>query len=108
MGKAEEYGSHDKTFEVSSEGTMRVVNAADGSVLMEHTVEEGDIWRACQTKDDPIRDWVKLAVTRSKLSETPAIFWLDKDRAHDAELIKKVDVYLKDHDTTGLDIKIMT
>ena len=105
--KAEEYGSHDKTFEVDAVGTMRVVNAA-GDVLMQHDVEPGDIWRACQTKDEAIRDWVKLAVTRSRQSDTPVIFWLDRNRAHDIELIKKVNEYLKDHDTEGLDIRIMT
>lgn len=102
--KAEEYGSHDKTFETEA-GTMRVV-AADGTVLMEHEVEKGDIWRACQTKDEPIRDWVKLAVTRARQSDTPAIFWLDQERAHDLELTKKVNEYLKDHDTDGLEIYI--
>ncbi len=101
-----EYGSHDKTFEMSADGTMRVV-LADGSVLMQHEVETGDIWRACQTKDAPIRDWVKLAVTRARQSDTPAIFWLDPERAHDRELRKKVELYLKDHDLTGLDISIM-
>ena len=103
--KAEEYGSHDKTFEMTASGTMRVV-AADGSVLMQHEVEAGDIWRACQTKDAPIRDWVKLAVTRARQSNTPAIFWLDPERAHDNELRKKVELYLQDHDLTGLDISI--
>lgn len=103
--KAEEYGSHDKTFELTASGTMRVV-ADDGSVLMQHEVEAGDIWRACQTKDAPIRDWVKLAVTRARQSNTPAIFWLDPERAHDNELRKKVELYLKDHDLTGLDISI--
>ena len=105
--KAEEYGSHDKTFEAEADGTMRVVDSA-GNVLMQHDVEEGDIWRACQTKDEPVRDWVKLAVTRARQSDTPAIFWLDRNRPHDNELIKKVNVYLKDHDTEGLDIRIMT
>jgi isocitrate dehydrogenase len=105
--KAEEYGSHDKTFEIEAPGTMRVV-AANGDVLMHHEVETGDIWRACQTKDEAIRDWVKLAVTRSRQSDTPVIFWLDRNRAHDIELIKKVNVYLQDHDTEGLDIRIMT
>lgn len=104
--KAEEYGSHDKTFEMTADGTMRVV-LADGSVLMQHEVETGDIWRACQTKDAPIRDWVKLAVTRARQSDTPAIFWLDPERAHDRELRKKVELYLEDHDLTGLDISIM-
>ncbi|MBA1279682.1 MULTISPECIES: NADP-dependent isocitrate dehydrogenase [Pseudomonadaceae] len=104
--KAEEYGSHDKTFEMIADGTMRVV-LNDGTVLMQHEVEEGDIWRACQTKDAPIRDWVKLAVTRARLSNTPAIFWLDPERAHDRELQKKVETYLQDHDLTGLDIRMM-
>lgn len=104
--KAEEYGSHDKTFEVETDGTMRIVNAADGSVIMQHDVEKGDIWRACQTKDAAIRDWVKLAVTRARQSNTPAIFWLDKERPHDAELRKKVELYLQDHDTEGLDIRV--
>ncbi|QFU76005.1 NADP-dependent isocitrate dehydrogenase [Halioglobus maricola] len=105
--KAEEYGSHDKTFEIEEEGVMRVVDAS-GNVLTQHDVEPGDIWRACQTKDEAIRDWVKLAVTRSRQSDTPVIFWLDRNRAHDIELIKKVNTYLKDHDTDGLDIRIMT
>jgi len=105
--KAEEYGSHDKTFEIKSEGTVQVVDA-NGTVLIEHTVEAGDIWRMCQTKDAPIKDWVKLAVNRAKATQVPAIFWLNEDRAHDAELIKKVNVYLKDHDTNGLDIQIMS
>ncbi|MBS4150244.1 NADP-dependent isocitrate dehydrogenase [Pseudomonadota bacterium DY0742] len=104
--KAEEYGSHDKTFEMTADGTMRVV-LADGTVLMQHGVEKGDIWRACQTKDAPIRDWVKLAVTRARQSDTPAVFWLDPERAHDCELQKKVETYLKDHDLSGLDIRIM-
>ncbi|GGK82425.1 NADP-dependent isocitrate dehydrogenase [Amphritea balenae] len=104
--KAEEYGSHDKTFETEA-GTMRVV-AADGTVLMQHEVEKGDIWRACQTKDEPVRDWVKLAVTRARQSDTPAVFWLDHKRAHDAQLIKKVEKYLQEHDTDGLEILIKT
>ena len=104
--KAEEYGSHDKTFEIAVNGTVKVLNSK-GDVLFSHTVEQGDIWRMCQVKDAPIRDWVKLAVNRSRLSETPAIFWLDSERAHDAQLIEKVERYLKDHDTTGLDIQIM-
>jgi isocitrate dehydrogenase len=104
--KAEEYGSHDKTFTMKGEGTMRVVND-NGETLIEHAVAEGDIWRMCQAKDAPIQDWVKLAVTRAKASNTPAIFWLDENRGHDAEMIKKVNMYLADHDTTGLDIKIM-
>jgi isocitrate dehydrogenase len=104
--KAEEYGSHDKTFEMQADGTMRVV-LADGTVLMQHEVEKGDIWRACQTKDAPIRDWVKLAVTRARQSGTPAIFWLDPERAHDRELQKKVEAYMQEHDLSGLDIRIM-
>ena len=103
---AEEYGSHDKTFEVPAAGTVRVV-AGDGSVLMSHEVQPGDIWRACQTKDAPIRDWVKLAVTRARASGAPAIFWLDESRAHDARLIAKVNEYLPEHDTEGLTIEIM-
>ena len=103
--KAEEYGSHDKTFEMSADGTVEVVNGA-GEVLMSHEVEAGDIWRACQTKDAPIQDWVKLAVTRARLSDTPAIFWLDDTRAHDRNLIGLVEKYLRDHDTDGLDITI--
>ncbi len=105
--KAEEYGSHDKTYEIQEDGTMRVVDA-NGNVLMQHDVEKGDIWRACQTKDAAIRDWVKLAVTRSRQSETPAVFWLDQERAHDLELTKKVKEYLKEHDTEGLEIHIMS
>ncbi|MGY8819169.1 MAG: NADP-dependent isocitrate dehydrogenase [Pseudomonadales bacterium] len=104
--KAEEYGSHDKTFEMQADGTMRVV-LADGTVLMQHEVEKGDIWRACQTKDAPIRDWVKLAVTRARQSGTPTIFWLDPERAHDRELQKKVEAYLQEHDLSDLDIRIM-
>ncbi len=104
---AEEYGSHDKTFEVKSKGTLRVVNGA-GKVLLQHAVDKGDIWRMCQVKDAPIRDWVKLAVNRARLSSTPAVFWLDPARAHDRELITKVNLYLKDHDTKGLDIRIMS
>jgi isocitrate dehydrogenase len=103
---AEEYGSHDKTFEVPAAGTVQVVNAA-GEVLMEHAVEPGDIWRACQTKDEPIRDWVKLAVTRARASGSPAIFWLDEHRAHDANLIAKIKEYLPEHETGGLTIEIM-
>ena len=103
--KAEEYGSHDKTFEMSEAGTMRVV-AEDGTVLMEHEVEVGDIWRACQTKDESVKDWVKLAVNRARQTNTPAVFWLDDERAHDAQMILKVEKYLKDHDTTGLEIYI--
>ncbi|AUP77863.1 NADP-dependent isocitrate dehydrogenase [Flavivirga eckloniae] len=105
--KAEEYGSHDKTFEIESNGTVRVIDAS-GNALLEHTVEEGDIWRMCQTKDAPIQDWVKLAVTRARASQTPAVFWLNENRAHDAELIKKVNTYLKDHDTNGLDLRILS
>ncbi|MEL0638122.1 NADP-dependent isocitrate dehydrogenase [Marinomonas sp. TI.3.20] len=104
--KAEEYGSHDKTFEITEAGTMRVVDA-QGNVLMQHAVEKGDIWRACQTKDAPIRDWVKLGVTRARQSDTPAVFWLEEARPHDNELRKKVENYLKEHDTDGLDIRIM-
>lgn len=105
--KAEEYGSHDKTFQISGEGIVKVEDE-NGNVLLEQKVSNGDIFRACQTKDDPIRDWVKLAVNRSRLSDTPAIFWLDNDRAHDREIIKKVEKYLLDHDTSGLDIRIMS
>ncbi len=104
--KAEEYGSHDKTFEMAGDGSVRVVDTS-GNTLLEHKVEEGDIWRMCQVKDAPIQDWVKLAVNRARLSSTPAVFWLDKDRAHDAELIKKVETYLKDHDTDGLELHIL-
>ncbi|HEY5852169.1 MAG TPA: NADP-dependent isocitrate dehydrogenase [Lysobacter sp.] len=104
--KAEEYGSHDKTFQIPADGTVRVLDEA-GNVLMEHAVEAGDIWRMCQTKDAPIQDWVKLAVNRARLSHTPAVFWLDPQRAHDANVIAKVERYLKDHDTTGLDIRIL-
>lgn len=105
--KAEEYGSHDKTFEMSGDGTVRIIDQ-DENVLIEHNVETGDIWRMCQAKDAPIRDWVKLAVTRSRQSGMPAVFWLDDERAHDAQLIEKVELYLKDHDTDGLDIQIMS
>ncbi|BCW35183.1 isocitrate dehydrogenase, NADP-dependent [Arthrobacter sp. StoSoilA2] len=104
---AEEYGSHDKTFEIEAAGTVQLVDSK-GNVLTEHQVSPGDIWRACQTKDVPIRDWVKLAVTRARASQTPAVFWLDKGRAHDANLIAKVNEYLKDHDTEGLQIEIMS
>ncbi|WHZ26697.1 MAG: isocitrate dehydrogenase [NADP] [Nitrospira sp.] len=104
---AEEYGSHDKTFKAPGNGTIRIVDAS-GKTLLEHKVEEGDIWRACQVKDAPIQDWVKLAVTRARATGAPAVFWLNKDRAHDAELIKKVNAYLPKHDTTGLEIKIMS
>jgi isocitrate dehydrogenase len=103
---AEEYGSHDKTFKAAGNGTMRVVDAA-GKTLLEHKVEEGDIWRMCQVKDAPIQDWVKLAVNRAKATGAMAIFWLNKDRAHDAQLITKVERYLKNHDTKGLDIRIL-
>ncbi len=105
--KAEEYGSHDKTFEIPASGVVKVINAK-GKTLLEHAVEVGDIWRMCQTKDAPIQDWVKLAVTRARASETPAVFWLDKNRAHDAQIIKKVNTYLKDHDTTNLDLRILS
>mgnify|MGYP003641863777 FL=1 len=105
--KAEEYGSHDKTFEIASNGTVSVIDTS-GNTLIEHTVETGDIWRMCQTKDAPIQDWVKLAVTRARASQTPAVFWLDKNRAHDAELIKKINTYLKDYDTSGLDLRILS
>ncbi|MEC8333092.1 MAG: NADP-dependent isocitrate dehydrogenase [Verrucomicrobiota bacterium] len=104
--KAEEYGSHDKTFEIPADGTIRILDAND-QVLIEHTVEKGDIWRACQVKDAAIQNWVKLAVTRARESATLAIFWLDKNRAHDAQLINKVEKYLEDHDTKGLDIRIL-
>ncbi|AEM69072.1 isocitrate dehydrogenase, NADP-dependent [Allomuricauda ruestringensis DSM 13258] len=105
--KAEEYGSHDKTFEIEKAGTVKVVNSS-GETLIEHAVEEGDIWRMCQVKDAPVQDWVKLAVSRARATNLPAIFWLDENRAHDAELIKKVNLYLKDHDTNGLDIRILS
>ena len=104
--KAEEYGSHDKTFQISGEGEVKVEDE-NGNVLLSQKVENGDIFRMCQTKDAPIQDWVKLAVNRARLSDTPAIFWLDKGRAHDTEIIKKVEKYLKDYDTTGLDIRIL-
>ncbi|MFI6424111.1 NADP-dependent isocitrate dehydrogenase [Promicromonospora sp. NPDC050880] len=103
---AEEYGSHDKTFEIAADGTVRIVNGA-GEVVMEHDVHAGDVWRACQTKDAPIRDWVKLAVTRARLSDTPAVFWLNSRRAHDANLIQKLEQYLPEHDTEGLEIHVM-
>ena len=105
--KAEEYGSHDKTFEASSTGTIRIVDG-EGTILLEQTVEKGDLFRACQTKDEPIRDWVKLAVTRARATNTPAVFWLDETRAHDAELISKVKAYLPGHDTEGLDLRILS
>ena len=104
--KAEEYGSHDKTFEISADGTVEVIDA-DGNALLIHDVEEGDIWRMCQVKDAPIQDWVKLAVSRARATGSPAVFWLNENRAHDAELIKKVKTYLKDHDTEGLELHIM-
>jgi isocitrate dehydrogenase len=103
---AEEYGSHNKTFEIPAAGTVRVVDAS-GNILFSHEVEAGDIWRACQTKDAPVRDWVKLAVNRARATSAPAVFWLDKNRAHDAQLIAKVETYLKDHNTDGLDIRIL-
>lgn len=105
--KAEEYGSHDKTFEIEHDGKVMVINS-EGKTILEHEVEQGDIWRMCQVKDASIQDWVKLAVTRARLSDTPAVFWLDKNRAHDAELIKKVNAYLQNHDTKGLDIRILS
>ncbi|TVR52862.1 MAG: NADP-dependent isocitrate dehydrogenase [Puniceicoccaceae bacterium] len=104
--KAEEYGSHDKTFEIPAPGTVRIVDA-DGRTLLEHKVEQGDVWRACQTRDAAIRDWVKLAVNRARASGAPAVFWLNQERAHDAQLIAKVDRYLKNHDTAGLDLRIL-
>ncbi|HEY9040891.1 MAG TPA: NADP-dependent isocitrate dehydrogenase [Rheinheimera sp.] len=105
--KAEEYGSHDKTFEIAADGKVQVLNSK-GEVVFEHVVEQGDIWRMCQVKDAPIRDWVKLAVNRARLSDTPAVFWLDSARAHDSQLITKVQAYLKEHDTDGLDIQILS
>ncbi|MEA9752503.1 NADP-dependent isocitrate dehydrogenase [Xanthomonas campestris pv. raphani] len=104
--KAEEYGSHDKTFQMSAAGTVKVTDG-NGTTVFEHAVEAGDLWRMCQVKDAPIQDWVKLAVERARLSDTPAVFWLDKARAHDAQVIAKVETYLKDHDTNGLDIRIL-
>jgi isocitrate dehydrogenase len=104
--KAEEYGSHDKTFEAPANGTIRVVDTA-GATVLEQTVEPGDIFRMCQVKDAPIQNWVKLAVTRARATGSPAVFWLDQERGHDAEIIKKVEAYLPDHDTAGLDIRIM-
>jgi isocitrate dehydrogenase len=106
--QAEEYGSHDKTFEISEDGIANIVDLATGEILLTQNVEQGDIWRMCQVKDEPIRDWVKLAITRARLSGMPAVFWLDPYRPHEAELIKKVETYLNDHDTRGLDIKIMS
>jgi isocitrate dehydrogenase len=105
--KAEEYGSHDKTFQIKTDGVVRVSDS-NGNVLMEQKVEAGDIWRMCQAKDAPIRDWVKLAVNRARASNTPAVFWLDPQRSHDGVMIEKVQAYLKDHDTSGLDIRIMS
>lgn len=105
--KAEEYGSHDKTFEIKANGTVRVIDT-EGTILMEHTVENGDIWRMCQVKDAPIKDWVKLAVNRAKATHTPTVFWLDKNRAHDAQIIEKVNKYLPNYDTSGLDIQILS
>jgi isocitrate dehydrogenase len=105
--KAEEYGSHDKTFEIPAAGTVRIIDA-EGNILIEHEVEEGDIWRACQTKDAPVQDWVKLAVSRARATGSPAVFWLDETRAHDAEIMAKVNQYLADHDTDGLEIHIMS
>ena len=106
--KAEEYGSHDKTFEIESDGKVSIIDINSGETLIEHTVEKGDIWRMCQVKDAPIQDWIKLAVSRARASKLPAIFWLDEERAHDVELIKKVNAYLPNHDTSGLDIKILS
>ena len=106
--QAEEYGSHDKTFEIAEDGEARIVDIATGEVLLVQHVEAGDIWRMCQVKDAPIRDWVKLAVTRARNSGMPALFWLDPYRPHEAELIKKVQTYLKDYDTSGLDLQIMS
>jgi isocitrate dehydrogenase len=103
---AEEYGSHDKTFQIAADGVVRVTDAA-GKVLLEHTVQTGDIWRLCQTKDAAVQDWVKLAVNRARASHTPAVFWLDANRAHDAQLIKKVESYLQQHDVSGLDIRVL-
>jgi isocitrate dehydrogenase len=105
--KAEEYGSHDKTFEMTTNGTVRIIDA-NNTTLLEHTVEKGDVWRMCQVKDEPIKDWIKLAVTRARATNYPTIFWLSETRAHDREIIKKVNHYLKDHDTNGLDIRIMS
>ncbi|MFW5450199.1 MAG: NADP-dependent isocitrate dehydrogenase, partial [Methylophagaceae bacterium] len=105
--KAEEYGSHDKTFEMPTNGTVRVIDDND-NILIDHTVEQGDVWRMCQAKDAPIQDWVKLAVNRARLTGTPAVFWLDKNRAHDAQIIVKVETYLPEHDTSGLDIRILS
>ena len=106
--KAEEYGSHDKTFEIPSDGVVKIIDINSEETYIEHQVEKGDIWRMCQVKDAPIQDWIKLAVTRAKASNTPAVFWLDENRSHDAELIKKVNTYLPNHDTSGLDIRILS
>ena len=106
--KAEEYGSHDKTYELEGDGYMRVIDEKTDQILFEHKVEEGDIWRMCQVKDAPIQDWVKLAVSRARKTGAPAVFWLDKNRPHEAQLIIKVNEYLKDHDTDGLEILIMS
>ncbi len=106
--KAEEYGSHDKTFEIAAAGKVRVVDSNSGELLFEHNVNKGDIWRMCQVKDAPIQDWVKLAVSRARATQDPAVFWLDENRAHDAQLIKKVKAYLPNHDISGLDIRIMS
>lgn len=106
--KAEEYGSHDKTFELNADGKVAIIDIDSGETLIEHSVEKGDIWRMCQTKDAPIQDWIKLAVSRARASQIPTIFWLDDERAHDVELIKKVGAYLPNHDTSGLDIRILS
>jgi len=106
--KAEEYGSHDKTFEMAASGKMRVVEDSSKKVIFEHNVEQGDVWRMCTVKDIPIRDWVKLAVNRARATGSPAIFWLDEKRAHDRQMIEKVKKYLPQHDTKGLDIQIMS
>ncbi len=106
--KAEEYGSHDKTFEISGTGIVKVIDINSEATILEHSVEDGDIWRMCQVKDAPIQDWVKLAVSRARASQTPSVFWLDENRAHDAELIKKVNRYLPDHNISGLDIRILS
>lgn len=106
--KAEEYGSHNKTFEIPKAGKVQVVNISSGNTLLEHKVDKGDIWRMCQVKDAPIQDWIKLAISRARATQVPAVFWLDKDRAHDAELMKKVSEYLSRHDTKGLDIRILS
>ena len=105
--KAEEYGSHDKTFEVQDDGMIAIVDSSN-QIILKHKVEKGDIWRMCQVKDAPIQDWIKLAITRARATNTPAVFWLDKNRAHDSELIKKVKAYLPNHNTEGLDIRILS